>query len=240
MRLLSEWADRFQVALQGGRRCVLCHALSAGQAVCAACAADVAGLRRLPDRHCPLCGVPATGGLPCGACQRRPPPQKMLTASFRYAPPISNLVYAYKFLGQNHLYAPLAELMLAERPRWPEEWRPELVVAMPLSRRRLHQRGFNQSHLLASALAAGLQLPLLPPAAIRRRHRPPQSTLPRGQRRSNVRGVFQVAAAEQVKKRNLLLIDDVVTTGATMAELSETLMRAGAAAVCCWALARPD
>lgn len=184
--------------------------------------------------------MPVMGGLPCGRCQRRPPPQRMLAASFRYAPPLSNLLYDYKFLGRNHLYAVLAEQMLACMPAWPEDAVPDAVAAVPLSRRRLHERGFNQSRLLAEEVAAGLNLPLLPPSALKRSHRPPQSTLPKNLRHKNVRGAFQVADVSWVKKRKLLLIDDVVTTGATLAELSQTLMQAGAEAVCCWALAKPD
>lgn len=210
------------------------------QAVCAACRADLDTLRLDAKRHCPLCGMPSAWGTPCGVCQRKPPPQQGLRAAFRYAPPVSNLVYAYKFLGQNHLASVLAESMLADIPAWPEAAAPDAVLAVPLSRQRLHRRGFNQSALLAAAVAERLQLPLLPPSALRRQHRAAQSTLPKALRRRNVRGVFQVALPEAVKGRKLLLIDDVVTTGATLAELSQTLMRSGAAAVYCWVLARPD
>ncbi|WP_225748621.1 ComF family protein [Eikenella sp. Marseille-P7795] len=162
----------------------------------------------------------------------------MLRTAFRYAPPISNLIYAYKFLGRNDLYAALAELLLADVPDWPAP--PDVVMAMPLSVPRLHRRGFNQSLLLAEAVAQGLNLPLLPPFAVKRSHRAPQSTLPREQRAQNVRGVFQVASAADVKNRHVLLIDDVVTTGATIGELARSLRRAGAAAVYAWVLARPD
>ncbi|MDO4693355.1 MAG: ComF family protein [Eikenella sp.] len=240
MAWLSQWCRRLKQAVGGQNCCALCHAPSGVQAVCAACSADVDTLRLDAGRHCPLCGVPSAWGTPCGACQRKPPPQQYLRASFRYAPPLSHLLYAYKFLGQNHLYAVLAEWMLADIPAWPEGAAPDAVLAVPLSRQRLHRRGFNQSALLAAAVAGHLQLPLLPPSVLRRQHRAAQSTLPKALRRRNVRGVFQVADPGAVKGRKLLLIDDVVTTGATLAELSQTLMRAGAAAVYCWVLARPD
>ncbi|WP_153705433.1 ComF family protein [Eikenella exigua] len=162
----------------------------------------------------------------------------MLHAALAYRPPLSNLLYAYKFLGRNDLYAALAELMLAKPPAWPAE--PDLVMAMPLSVRRLHKRGFNQSLLLAESVAKHLNLPLLPPFVATRSHRPAQSTLPRQLRTKNVRGIFQVAPAADVKNRHVLLIDDVVTSGATISELARTLQRAGAAAVYGWVLARAE
>ena len=141
-------------------------------------------------RRCPLCAGISASGLPCGHCQHKPPPQNQLNAAFAYRPPLSNLLYAYKFLGRNDLYAALAELMLAEPPVWPTP--PDLVMAVPLSVQRLHKRGFNQSLLLAEAIAKHLSLPLLPPFAATRSHRPAQSTLPRNERAKNVRGIFQV------------------------------------------------
>ena len=229
---------RFQVASGRGKRCVLCHELSGSQALCGGCTADLHCLRPDARRRCPLCAGISASGLPCGHCQRKPPPQTLLHAAFAYRPPLSNLLYAYKFLGRNDLYAALAELMLAEPPVWPTP--PDLVVAVPLSVQRLHKRGFNQSLLLAEAIAKHLDLPLLPPFAVTRSHRPAQSTLPRNERTKNVRGIFQVAPAADVKNRHVLLIDDVVTSGATISELARTLQRAGAAAVYGWVLARAE
>ena len=229
---------RFQVASGRGKRCVLCHELSGSQALCGGCTADLHCLRLDVHRRCPLCAGISASGLPCGHCQRKPPPQTQLNAAFAYRPPLSNLLYAYKFLGRNDLYAALAELMLAEPPIWPTP--PDLVMAMPLSVRRLHKRGFNQSLLLAEAIAKHLNLPLLPPFAVTRSHRPAQSTLPRNERAKNVRSIFQVASAADVKNRHVLLIDDVVTSGATIGELARTLQRAGAAAVYGWVFARAE
>lgn len=238
---LSTWFAgqrmHFQVACRRQKSCLLCHEPSDGQAVCAACLADCQVLR-LGSHRCPLCATVSASGLPCGSCQRKPPPQTMLTAGFSYAPPLSKLLYAYKFLGQHYLYAALAELMLSHIPDWPVP--PDTVMAMPLSVRRLHQRGFNQSLLLAEAIATCLKLPLMPPFAVKRSHRAAQSTLPRHRRYKNVHGVFQVASVGDVKNRHVLLIDDVVTTGATIGELARTLQQAGAAAVYGWVLAHPE
>lgn len=197
-----------------------------------------APLRLDASRRCPLCAAPSASGLPCGHCQKKAPPQTRLSAAYRYSPPLSNLIYAYKFLGRPDLYDALAELLLAEPPDWPAP--PSIVMAMPLSVPRLHQRGFNQSLLLAEALARHLNLPLQPPFAVKRSHRAPQSTLPRHLRAKNVRGIFQVASNADVKNRHVLLIDDVVTTGATIGELARTLRQAGAAAVYARVLARAE
>ncbi|MBH5329435.1 ComF family protein [Eikenella sp. S3360] len=239
--LSGQWrhfGETFQVASSRGKRCVLCHESSGSQALCAACTADLHALRLDARRRCPLCAGVSASGLPCGRCQQKAPPQAMLRAAFRYAPPLSNLIYAYKFLGRNDLYAALAELLLADVPAWPSP--PDVVMAVPLSVPRLHQRGFNQSLILAEAVAKSLNLPLLSPFAVKRSHRVPQSTLPRHQRAQNVRGIFQVASNADVKKRHVLLIDDVVTSGATIGELARSLRRAGASAVYGWVLARPE
>ncbi len=98
------------------------------------------------------------------------------------------------------------------------------------------ERGFNQCGELARLLSARYGLPLLPEDTVFRRPAPPQSTLPYARRKKNVAGLFRVAG--DVKKRNLLLIDDVATTNATLAELSRMLKRAGAGNLYCWTLAQ--
>lgn len=113
----------------------------------------------------------------------------------------------------------------------------DAVLAMPLSRERRLFRGFNQSDELARLIARNYSLPLLPHSTVFRRPTLPQSTLNGEERRKNVRRVFEVRG-EVVKDCKLLLIDDVVTTGATLDELSRTLKRVGAGQIFCWTLAR--
>lgn len=160
-----------------------------------------------------------------------------LYASFAYVPPLQQLLHAFKHQKQLYLADVLAELMLSQPPVWLYDQPIDAVVAMPLSRSRLFERGFNQSRLLAQVIAQSLDCPLLSMKAIRREHRMAQSMLNAMQRRVNVQGVFQIQA--EVDGLNLLLIDDVITTGATMGTLAQSLKQTGAARVFGWALSSP-
>lgn len=132
--------------------------------------------------------------------------------------------------------APLVALMLDNPPPWlaktEADWQ---ILALPLSRERRLQRGFNQTEILADYLAASLKLPVLPRQSIQRAHRPPQSTLAAAERRRNVKNSFHICA--DMNARNILLIDDVTTTGATLEELARSLKKSGAAQVRAWTLA---
>lgn len=174
----------------------------------------------------------------CGHCQRRPPACARVFASYDYTPPLVQMLHRLKYGGDSALLPPLAALMCEYPPPWLPETPIDAVLAMPLSAARLAERGFNQSAWLAEAVAARYGWSCVPPQAVARTHRPPQSTLSRTARRRNVRGVFRIIG--DVKNRNLLLIDDVVTTGATVNELAQSLKRSGAAAVYAWTLAHPQ
>lgn len=161
-----------------------------------------------------------------------------LYASYEYVPPLRQLLHAFKHQKQLYLAEVLAGLMLSQPPVWLFDQQFDAIVAMPLSRPRLFKRGFNQSRLLAQAVAQSLDCPLLAAKMIRRQHRQAQSTLKGAQRFLNVKGVFQVNG--RLDGLSLLLIDDVVTTGATMGALTQSLRKAGAAQVFGWALSRPN
>lgn len=131
----------------------------------------------------------------------------------------------------------LVEIMRQHPPSWLEEVEIDAVLAMPLSKNRRIYRGFNQADELAERLAGIYGWQVLPQNTVFRRHHVPQSTLKRDERQRNVRHAFEMEKS-LVKNRKLLLIDDVVTTGATLAELSRILKRAGAQHIFCWSLAR--
>ncbi len=234
---LSEWT-KTRHRLLGAARCVLCHETAAAGGLCTGCADDLACLRQDGRHRCPGCLAFSVGGVYCGHCQQRPPAADGVFAGYDYQPPLQTMLHAFKYQGHSSLLPALGGLLLAHPPPCLADWAPDAVLAVPLSRARLLQRGFNQSALLAEMVARAHHWPLLPAAAVTRRQRPPQSTLSRAQRRQNVRGVFRVRA--DVKNRNLLLIDDVVTTGATIQELAKSLKRAGAHRVWVWALAHPQ
>lgn len=221
------------------------------------CLTDICAAKRQAERHCPQCGGKGNGAQPCGACQQKPPPFDLLWASAVYEPPLSGILHAFKHQKQRALAPVLAEVMMSLPPPWLDDVRIDGVLAVPLSRKRRWQRGFNQCDELAERLAAEYGLPLVPHDAVFRRHRPPQSTLPFDERRRNLKNSFSLAPEKQfslpffhfrkqavfqtafdVKNRNLLLIDDVCTTNATLAELARMLRRSGVERIFCWTLAK--
>ncbi|GAB3251438.1 ComF family protein [Chitinimonas naiadis] len=182
---------------------------------------------------CPRCAIPTPQGNLCGACMQSPPSFDSTSAAWLYAWPVDRLIPAYKYAGQLVLTKPLAAGLIAKAKA---AVRPDALLAMPLHPTRLRERGFNQSHELARQLSRALDLPLLSDAVVRTRLTPPQASLPLDERHKAIRGVFQVQA--DVTGRHLALVDDVMTSGASLNELAKTLKAAGARQVDCWVLAR--
>lgn len=230
MNILSRWLH-----LCAPECCLLCHASASG-GICRDCLDDLCRSAVAGSQCCPRCGGIGDGISPCGGCQRKPPPFEKLWSSLHYEPPVSGLLHEFKHLRQIALKRLLAELMAALPPPWLHDAGIDSILAVPLSRERLVERGFNQCGELARLLSARYGLLLLPEDTVFRRPAPPQSTLPYARRKKNVAGLFRVVG--DVKKRNLLLIDDVATTNATLAELSRMLKRAGAGNLYCWTLAQ--
>ncbi len=232
-RRLRDWA---RGALP--QACALCVARAGHALVCAECAA------RLPSQPaaCPVCALPAAHALAmpaaCGACLARPPPFAATVAAYAYAFPVDRLLQQLKYGGRlanadwaaDALACAVARTVAADRGALPQR-----VVPLPLSVSRQRERGFNQAREIAARVARALDLPVASSLA-RTRAGPPQAALPWSARERNVRGAF--AAAEDVLGAHLALVDDVMTTGATLAEAAATLRRAGAARVDCWVVAR--
>jgi ComF family protein len=129
-------------------------------------------------------------------------------------------------------------LLLAANQAWLADLKVDAILPVPLHRLRLAERGFNQAVDLARPLARVRGVPLLYNALDRVRHTAPQFGLSVPQRRENIRGAFQVPRPHRVKGRRILLVDDIITTGATVAECAKVLKKAGAAQVAVLALAR--
>lgn len=210
-------------------RCVLCAGAAAGP-WCDACRDELPGTRAA---RCPLCAEPTPGAQVCGRCLREPPAFACALAAGSYAFPLDAVIHRLKYGRELSLARPLAAL-LVDRVRG--EARPDLVVGMPLSPRRMRERGFNQANEIARRVAAALELQFAPDAVGRVRDAAPQASLPLDQRAGNVRGAFQ--AHGRVAGRTVAVVDDVLTTGASLNELARTLTRAGAVAVVGWVLAR--
>lgn len=214
-------------------RCHACGELvDASGRLCARCWSD---LNFITPPHCALCGFPFEydqgEGATCGSCLRRAPPFEAARSALRYDDMSRDLVLKFKRSDRTDMAAVFAPLLMRAVRATGMEF--DLVVPVPLHRRRLWRRRFNQSALLARPLAAelGLDLDLL--TLTRRRATPTQAGLAGRQRFLNVRGAFAVPARRRARlaERSILLIDDVFTTGATLSACARALKRAGARAV---------
>jgi ComF family protein len=215
-------------------RCVLCE--RQGDFVCEAC---LLALPRAAGARCETCWLPLQGRGICWDCAERPPTLASLRSVFRYEAATRRLVRAYKFDGVSSL-APLLAQELAECYRM-QGMTADVVVPVPLSGRRKRERGYNQAELLAREAARLLGLPLSV-ALRRKRHSEAQARSPSAeQRHQNVAGAFEMGRLEErVQGQQVLLIDDVATTGATLNACAAVLLSSGAADVFGLTLARED
>ncbi len=210
--------------------CSLCgQRLDAGSGLCPGCLADLPR----PDAACDSCALPlARPGL-CGGCLQDPPPVAGVVAPLVYGFPVDRLIGALKFRVGLELARPLSALVCEAARTRP---RPDLLVPVPLHPARLRERGYNQASVLARGIGRLLDLPVSDYVVTRSVHNTPQAGLDAITRRRNVRGGFRVSYA--LSGVRIALIDDVLTTGATIWELARTLRQAGAADIEAWVCAR--
>lgn len=202
--------------------CLLCGADSQDRLLCAACTLD---LPLLPETRCPLCGEQTTYGERCGACLKEAPDFSSTTALFRYDFPADRIIHALKYAHQLAVAHWLGELLaqhLADHVC-------DLIIPLPLHPERLRQRGFNQSVEIARPISAALKQPLALDALHRVRATPAQAGLPLKERSRNVRGAFE--CRRDLSDLAILLIDDVMTSGATVSECARVLKLHGASRV---------
>lgn len=190
---------------------------------------------------CPKCGIPFSGAGEdhlCGSCLSFPPAFDRGRGAFLYEGAIRDLIHAFKYNQKIHLRYPLAMLTLQGISDFQKENELDIIIPVPLHRKRLRQRGFNQAVLLGQIMSRVLSLPMLPDAMTRVRYTEPQVELSSSERRLNVKGAFSVKDGSSVAGKRILLLDDVMTTGSTMDECSRELKKAGAANVTAITIAR--
>ena len=217
-------------------QCAICHAWPA-QRLCHACTARFVQ----PQPRCRTCAMPltTTGQPQCRACQHQPPPLDACIAAVTYGYPWSSAITQFKFQGDPGWAGALAALLRSTAQVEAALAAADWVLPIPLSRQRLQQRGFNQALLLARQLAPGKTSTNM---LLRLQHTTAQSQLPRSERLSNLSGAFAIEPLRQpqLQGKTVVLIDDVMTTGATLHAAALALRQAGAAHIAALVVARTE
>ncbi|MDE2314528.1 MAG: ComF family protein, partial [Elusimicrobia bacterium] len=203
------------------------------QPLCAAC---LPRLRPVDRPWCARCGVPHPGAGLCASCRASASACRMIRAASLYREASVSLIHAFKYRGRKSAALWAGGCMARAWTRFPELGRPDALVPVPLHRRRLAERGYNQAELLAESLGRGLGIPLMRRGLARLKNTKPQWTLGRKKRLENLAGAF-AADASLFRGLRVLLVDDVCTTGASLEECARALRRAGAQGVSAYAFA---
>jgi len=209
--------------------CFLCQAASGEQLLCAACE------RELPSRAsaCPRCALAGSNNAQCGACLADPPHYDASRAAFVYAYPVDALIQALKYGGQLALAGFFAQKL---HQRIGEASGVDLIAPLPLHSLRLAERGFNQAAEIAKILSRLCGIAMDAQLAQRVRNTAAQTALPWRERAANMRGAF--GCERDLAGLSIAVVDDVMTTGATLNEFARTLKQSGAARVENWVVAR--
>ncbi|MFT3849251.1 MAG: ComF family protein [Propionivibrio sp.] len=209
--------------------CLLCGATSERDILCHACAAE---LPRLPQERCPRCALPTPNGETCGRCLTDPPHYDATQSAFAYDFPLDKLVQSFKY-GHRLALAGYLGQHLAVIAGGIEA---DLIIPLPLHPARLRERGFNQALELARPVGRATRLPIDASSCQRTLRTPAQAELPWRERVKNIRGAFHCVS--DLSGKRVLLIDDVMTTGASINECARTLKLHGAASVTALVVAR--
>lgn len=192
--------------------------------------------------YCLHCGDPVEGrvdeAFTCHWCDELSPAFDYARSVVRYRGPVPGMIQAFKYHAAHHLAPDLVRLLVAGLQTAPEFGRLDAICCVPLHRVRQRERGYNQAALLACGLARALGRPWLRRALVRHRQTGSQTHLTARERVANVHDAFALQRGADVQGRALLLVDDVMTTGATVSECARVLKEAGAARVCVLTVAR--
>ncbi|HJU04906.1 MAG TPA: ComF family protein [Nitrospiraceae bacterium] len=207
------------------------------------CRSCWSGLQPLPGPTCPRCGRPFSSSETlvyspdhlCGPCRMRPPAYTQAWSAYPYVEPLHDAIRLFKYHKKVVLADALGQLLRDAPLDLPTV---DVIMPVPLYPTRLREREYNQSLLLVDRLNRRLRLPVSYDNLVRRRHTPPQTELSRAVRLKNLRGAFGVLRAGEVRDQRVLLVDDVMTTGATVNECAKALRKAGAREVYVCTLAR--
>jgi ComF family protein len=210
------------------QQCALCATPGLAQTLCAEC---YSYLPWLDTVRCPQCALPTNEGRLCGACLADRPRYDRVSAAFAYSWPLAPLIHHYKYGGNLALASLFARALTRNLAGG-----ADLIIPMPLAPARLRGRGFNQALEIARVVSRLTRVPLAADACRRVRDSTPQASLPWNERAKNIRGAFVCDA--DLSGLRVAVIDDVMTTGATLNELARNLRQAGAIEIQGWMVAR--
>jgi len=216
------------------RRCAGCGGVPGGSGMhlCWDCLADSIYVK---DPFCACCGDPVAGAVfhefECSWCRRTHPEFALARSAVRYRGTIKNVLAAFKYGKQCNLAVDLGGLLVGCVQAYYSDIAFDGVAYVPLHPRKGRERSFNQARLLATDVARRLGLPILHRCLKRVRFTSTQTRLNAEERKQNVKGAFVAAMPEWTSGRRILLIDDVMTTGATVNEVARVLMQSGALSV---------
>ncbi len=243
MNLIRELADIIYPP-----RCAICRQflwkgpLIKGGNSLSFCPSCIADFRHISSPLCPICGAPFPSEIkedhPCEDCLRKRPFYDSAGAPYRNEGPILKAIHRLKYGAKSFLAGSLGPLLARFMEERIKESGHLLTMPVPLHPKRVRERGFNQSLLLARHVANGLKSDLDFLSLRRVRYTLPQTRLAKKERQRNVRGAFQLKNRDAVKGKTILLVDDVVTTGNTMNECARLLKKGGSGKVFCVSLAR--
>ncbi len=206
-----------------------------GQLFCDDCLDQVSWIE---EPICQRCGRPQIHlTANCSSCHQLPPYLQQIRAATRHVEPVRTVLHKMKYEGLFALSQPLGELMVRAWPRWQLQF--DLILPIPLHNKRLRERGYNQSELLVNVLKEHYEWSGDPSGLTRSRHTRPQLGLTANERRANVLRAF-VADSTLVTDKRVLLVDDVCTTGSTLAAAAQALKQAGAHSVSAYCLTTAD
>ncbi|MBQ0755586.1 MAG: ComF family protein [Amphritea sp.] len=233
--MITQFKNKWLLFNQASR-CILCELNPANATqLCHSCLTDLPWI----SHACLRCGIPLNtrdpSPLMCPSCQKKPPPFEQAIAPFEYRFPVDQLIQLAKFSNQSHYLNPLAELLCSHiLSLGIATQMPELIIPVPMHRKRLLERQYNQAALLGRQVAKKLHIPFNTKLVIKTSDTPHQADLDRKARQKNLRNSFQCS---QKPPSSVAVIDDVMTTGTTAAEISRALKRAGCQKVYIWTIA---
>ncbi len=224
------------------RTCLSCQTVLDEGGTKPFCEACTEKISPIASPLCTLCGgpFPAPDGIDhvCGDCLKDPPSFDVARSAGRYDGPLLEAISRFKYRSRTAGGVLLGRWMAARS--WPG-FRPadyDRLLPVPLHANRLRQRGFNQAVILGRVVAGAFKIPFDTAVLQRREHRDPQVGLGRKERMTNVRGAFAASFPERIEGKNIVILDDVYTTGSTIRECARVLKKAGAARVAALTLAR--